>query len=105
MALQYLKAKLSILPHVFSPTFDAIFSTLPFWQRWRLLLLQPLNIIGALLCTPQLLLNNRYSVIYVPTRKNCGPCTSTSTAAHGSAASQSKARAGAPSSQIAPAPS
>jgi len=74
MALQYLQAKLSLLPRVFSPLFDVIFSTLPFNQRMRLLLLQPLNIIAALLCAPQVLFTNRYSVIYIPTRNGRRRC-------------------------------
>jgi acetyl esterase/lipase len=74
MALSFLFAKLSPLPRVFSPTFDAVFSTLPFWQRWRLVLLQPINILAALLTSPSWLLNSRYSVIYIPTRNGKRRC-------------------------------
>jgi acetyl esterase/lipase len=74
MALSFPFAKLSPLPRIFSPTFDAIFSTLPFWQRWRLFLLQPINILAALLTSPSWLLNNRYSVIYIPTRNGKRRC-------------------------------
>ena len=68
MALQYLNAKFSVFPRLFQPIYDAIFSTLPFSHRWRLLLLQPLNILIPLLTAPHWLFNNRYSVMYIPTR-------------------------------------
>jgi acetyl esterase/lipase len=74
MILDLLLAKLSLVPRVFQPTYDALFSTLPFWQRWRLLLLQPLNIIVPILLAPSWLFNNRYSVIYVPTRSGAKRC-------------------------------
>lgn len=74
MALQYIKAKSSILPRLFSPTYDAIFSTIPLWQRWRTLLLQPINLLVALITAPTWLFNNRYSVIYVPTRSGSKRC-------------------------------
>lgn len=74
MALQYLTAKVSIIPRIFQPTYDALFSTLPLSQRWRLLLLQPINILGAILTSPTWLFNNRYSVIYIPTRAGKRRC-------------------------------
>lgn len=74
MALSYLSAKLSILPRLFQPSYDAIFSTLPFSQRWRLLLLQPINLLAALLTAPYWLFNNRYSVLYIPTRSGTQRC-------------------------------
>ncbi|KAH7354584.1 Alpha/Beta hydrolase protein [Pyrenochaeta sp. MPI-SDFR-AT-0127] len=74
MALQYVKAKSSILPRLFSPTVDAIFSNIPFWQRWRTLLLQPINLLAALITAPTWLFNNRYSVIYVDTRSGSKRC-------------------------------
>ncbi|KAF2796571.1 alpha/beta-hydrolase [Melanomma pulvis-pyrius CBS 109.77] len=74
MALPFLLAKLSLLPRVFQPTYDALFSTLPFWQRWRLLLLQPINILVSILLSPSWLFNNRYSVLYIPTRSGRKRC-------------------------------
>jgi len=74
MALNFLKTKLSIIPYLFQPTYDAIFSTLPFSQRWRLLLLQPINIIAILITAPSWLLNNRSSVLYVPARSGPKRC-------------------------------
>ncbi|KAF1848320.1 alpha/beta-hydrolase [Cucurbitaria berberidis CBS 394.84] len=74
MALQFIRAKSSILPPLFYPTYDAIFSTIPFWQRWRTLLLQPINLFVALITAPTWLFNNRYSVIYVPTRSGRKRC-------------------------------
>ena len=74
MALAILLAKLSLLPRVFQPTYDALFSALPFWQRWRLLLLQPINILVALLVSPYWLFNNRYNVFYIPTRSGSKRC-------------------------------
>jgi acetyl esterase/lipase len=68
MALNYLHAKISLLPRLFQPTYDALFSTLPLWCRWRLLALQPLNILVALISAPHWLFSNRYEVMYVPTR-------------------------------------
>jgi acetyl esterase/lipase len=68
MALNYLHAKISLLPRLFQPTYDALFSKLPLWCRWRLLALQPLNIIVALISAPHWLFSNRYEVMYVPTR-------------------------------------
>lgn len=59
---------------MFQPTYDAIFSTLPLWCRWRLLVLQPLNILIPLITSPYWLFNNRYSVIYVPTRSGPKRC-------------------------------
>ncbi|KAF2008529.1 alpha/beta-hydrolase [Aaosphaeria arxii CBS 175.79] len=70
MALQYLSAKLSVLPRLFSPTTTFLFapSSVPFTLRWRLLFMQPINLLAALLTSPQWLFNNRYSVLYAPTR-------------------------------------
>lgn len=74
MALQYLAAKISIIPRLYQPAYDAVFSTLPFSQRWRLLLLHPINILAALLTSSTWLLNNRYSVLYIPTRSGKKRC-------------------------------
>jgi acetyl esterase/lipase len=68
MALGYFKSKLSILPRLFQPLYDAIFSTLPIRYRWRLLVLQPINTLIALITSPTWLFSNRYSVLYIPTR-------------------------------------
>ncbi|KAF2653426.1 alpha/beta-hydrolase [Lophiostoma macrostomum CBS 122681] len=85
MPLHYLTAKLSLLPPLLQPTFDAIFSTLPLWCRWRLLVLQSLNFLVPIVTAPYWLFGNKYSVVYVPTRggarRRClvfrPPCVST----------------------------
>ncbi|KAH7080754.1 Alpha/Beta hydrolase protein [Paraphoma chrysanthemicola] len=74
MALSFIASKLSPLPRIFSPLTSGLFSTLPFWQRWRVLCLQPINIIAALLTAPSWLFTNRYKVIYVPTRTGNRRC-------------------------------
>ena len=74
MALNFLATKLSILPHLFQASHDAIFSTLPFSQRWRLLLLQPLNIVAVLITAPSWLFNNRSTVLHVPTQSGRRRC-------------------------------
>ncbi|KAF2195126.1 alpha/beta-hydrolase [Zopfia rhizophila CBS 207.26] len=74
MALQFLRAKLSILPSLFQPAYDAIFSTFPWWQRWRLLTLQPINLLTALITSPTWLFNNRYTVLYISTRSGQKRC-------------------------------
>lgn len=74
MALRYLQAKLSIIPSAFHPTTSAIFSLIPFTQRWRTLLLQPLHFLAILITSPNWLFNNRYSVIYIPTRSGPKRC-------------------------------
>ncbi|KAF2687730.1 alpha/beta-hydrolase [Lentithecium fluviatile CBS 122367] len=63
-----------MVPHLFCATHDALFSTLPFTHRWRLLLLQPINILAILLTSPFWLFNNRSSVLYVPTRSGKKRC-------------------------------
>lgn len=74
MAFNFLKTKLSILPNFFQASFDAIFSTIPFSLRWRLLLLQPINILSTLITSPSWLFNNRSTVLYVPTRSGSKRC-------------------------------
>jgi acetyl esterase/lipase len=74
MLLDLFLAKLSLLPRIFSPIYDALFSTLPYWQRWRLLLLQPINIIVPILLSPFWLFSNRYRVLYIPTRSGPKRC-------------------------------
>lgn len=74
MAPNFITAKLSLLPRLFQASYDAIFSTLPFSQRWRLLLLQPINIFANIIIAPSWLFNNRYSVLYVPTRSGRKRC-------------------------------
>ncbi|KAH7081917.1 Alpha/Beta hydrolase protein [Paraphoma chrysanthemicola] len=74
MALSFITSKLSPLPRIFSPLTSALFSSLPFWQRWRVLFLQPINIIAALLTAPAWLFTNRYKVIYVPTKTGNRRC-------------------------------
>ncbi|OAL45069.1 alpha/beta-hydrolase [Pyrenochaeta sp. DS3sAY3a] len=68
MALSYLRAKSSILPPLFSPLLTALFSRIPFWQRWRTLFLQPLSLLAAALTSPSWLFSNQYEVLYIPTR-------------------------------------
>jgi acetyl esterase/lipase len=74
MLLDLFLAKLSFLPRIFSPIYDALFSTLPCWQHWRLLLLQPINIVVAILLSPSCLFSNRYRVLYIPTRSGPKRC-------------------------------
>ncbi|KAL5392690.1 hypothetical protein DPSP01_000393 [Paraphaeosphaeria sporulosa] len=74
MAYNFLRTKLSLLPHIFQPTRDAIFSFLPFRYRWRLLALQPLNLLSLLITSPSWLFDNRSSVLYVPTRSGPKRC-------------------------------
>ncbi|ORY12594.1 alpha/beta hydrolase fold-domain-containing protein [Clohesyomyces aquaticus] len=69
MLLQFLYTKLAILPRLFQPSYDATFSILPFWQRWRLLLiLQPINLLVPIITAQDWLFNNRYSVVWIPVR-------------------------------------
>lgn len=68
MALSYLRAKSSILPPLFSPLLTTLFSPIPFWQRWRILFLQPLSLLAAALTSPSWLFSNQYEVFYIPTR-------------------------------------
>ncbi|KAF2108358.1 Alpha/Beta hydrolase protein [Lophiotrema nucula] len=75
MVLQYLSAKLSVLPSIVRPLYDALTTrSLPWSLRWRTLTLFPINILTALLTSPTWLFNNRYSVIYVPTRSGPKRC-------------------------------
>ncbi|KAF2625194.1 alpha/beta-hydrolase [Macroventuria anomochaeta] len=74
MALTHLFNKFSILPRIFQPTTDALFSTLPFTHRWRLLLLQPINILCLLLTAPTFLFKTSYTVSYIPTRSGPKRC-------------------------------
>ncbi|KAF2007706.1 alpha/beta-hydrolase [Amniculicola lignicola CBS 123094] len=69
MAQQFwLMKKLSILPTLFQPTYDALFvPNIPFTYRWRLLALQPLTLLAAALTSPTWLFTNRYSIYNVPT--------------------------------------
>jgi acetyl esterase/lipase len=90
MALDCLKTKLSILPHIFQAGYDAIFSTLPFSQRWRLLLLQPINIMIVLITAPSWLFNNRSTVLYVPTRSGRKRCLIYQPPRHGDKAKNEK---------------
>lgn len=70
----YFRAKLSIIPTLFQPLFHSIFSTIPWTQRWRVFLLQPINLLTALLTSPYWTFNNRYSIIYIPTRSGTRRC-------------------------------
>lgn len=74
MALQHICAKLSLVPRLFQPTFDAVFSTLPLNDRWRLFLFQPLTLLAALLTAPSFLFKTSYRVIYIPTRSGPKRC-------------------------------
>lgn len=49
------------------PTIDAIFSTLPFRYRWRLLLLQPLSLITYSISAFPWLFSRAYKVHWIPT--------------------------------------
>ena len=66
--------KLSLFPRLFQPTTDALFSNLPINYRWRLLLLQPINILCFLLTAPSFLFSTSYTVIYIPTRSGPKRC-------------------------------
>ncbi|KAF2269158.1 alpha/beta-hydrolase [Lojkania enalia] len=72
--LQFLYAKLTILPSIFRPGYDAIFSSLPWSQRWRLLPLVPINLLAALITSPSWLFNHSYTVLYIPTRSGPRRC-------------------------------
>ncbi|KAH7115310.1 putative lipase/esterase family protein [Dendryphion nanum] len=74
MVFSYIYAKLSILPSLLSPTTTVLFSLIPFRYRWRVLILQPINFLAALISSPTWLFNNRYSVIYIPTRSGRKRC-------------------------------
>lgn len=74
MASNFLCTKLSLFPHLFQPTRDAIFSFLPFKYRWRLLALQPLNLLSLLITSPSWLTNNQSSVLYIPSRSGPKRC-------------------------------
>ena len=52
----------------FHPTVDAIFSTLPFTTRWRLLVFQPLATLSYLINTIPTLFSRRFSYIRIPNR-------------------------------------
>ncbi|PSN64208.1 alpha/beta-hydrolase [Corynespora cassiicola Philippines] len=68
-----LYAKLSVIPALFQPTWEALFSHLPLDHRWRLLLLQPINLLAALITSPYWLFS-AYSVLYIPTRNGNRRC-------------------------------
>ncbi|KAF2819621.1 alpha/beta-hydrolase [Ophiobolus disseminans] len=75
--LPFLSSKLSLLPRLISPTTTALSpspSPLPLHIRLRLLLLQPLNVLAALLISPYWLLSTRYTVTYIPTRHGSCRC-------------------------------
>ncbi|KAJ4303668.1 hypothetical protein N0V90_002569 [Kalmusia sp. IMI 367209] len=75
MALNFISAKISLLPYILQPICDAIFSlTLPLTYRWRLFLLQPLNLLALAITFPSWFFNNRSSVLYIPTRSGLKRC-------------------------------
>ncbi|KAH6644011.1 lipase/esterase family protein [Boeremia exigua] len=74
MALTHLLAKLSIFPRILQPTTDALFSSLPFTHRWRLLLLQPINVLAFSLTCSTFLFTTSYTVTYIPTRSGPKRC-------------------------------
>ncbi|KAF3045007.1 hypothetical protein E8E12_002835 [Didymella heteroderae] len=74
MTLTHICAKLSLLPRLFQPTTDAVFSTISLSHRWRLLLSQPLTLLAALLAAPSFLFKTTYSVVYIPTRSGPKRC-------------------------------
>jgi acetyl esterase/lipase len=74
MMLQFLTTKLSVFPSLISPIVAALSPHIPYWQRWRLLLLQPLTLLAALVTAPTWFLETRYTVIYIPTRSGAKRC-------------------------------
>jgi acetyl esterase/lipase len=74
MALAHIYAKLSLLPRLFQPATDAVFSTIALTYRWRLILLQPLTLLAALLKAPSFLFNTSYRVVHIPTRSGPKRC-------------------------------
>lgn len=75
MLSSYISAKLSSLPSILRPLYDALTTRhLPWSLRWRTLTLLPLNILTALITAPTWLFNNRYSVLYIPTRSGPKRC-------------------------------
>lgn len=60
---------LTFLSYVFQPTIDALFARgIPFHLRWRMLLLQPLNIITITLVKLPYLFNPPFKVTSIPNR-------------------------------------
>jgi acetyl esterase/lipase len=53
---------------LFRPAYDAIFSTLPFMFRWRLLCLQPISLLTGSIALLPWLFSNRYRARWIPTR-------------------------------------
>ncbi|KAF2495670.1 alpha/beta-hydrolase, partial [Lophium mytilinum] len=59
---------MSVLAALFQPLYDSVFSTLPFHQRWRLFLIQPITLLAEALTLPPLLLSRKHHTITIPTR-------------------------------------
>ena len=60
---------LGILPYVFQPTIDALFGrNIPFRLRWRMLLLQPLNIVTISIIKLKYIFSSPFSVTSIPNR-------------------------------------
>lgn len=59
---------MSSLLSFFRPTVDAIFSTIPFKWRWRLLLLQPIYALSWCMTALPWVFSRRYSVLWIPIR-------------------------------------